>query len=842
MSSEQTDRWLEVRNAFDQALDLEGPARDALLDRMEHEDQTLAREVRSLLMAYLDDPEFLEAPPHAAELTSLPVPGVRVGPFKLGRRLGEGGMGMVFLGLRVDGAFEQTVAVKFVRSGLSEEQLTRRFESERAILARLNHPNIAHLYDGGVTESGWPYLVMEYIEGRPITQYCSEVRASVAERVKLLQSVCRTVQYAHQNLVVHRDLKPSNILVTGQGTVKLLDFGVGRILAAKGEEANGSGDPATLTFALTPSYSAPEQLRGEPVSTSADVYALGTIAYELVVGQRPIEVDGLDLLQAERRVREEHPQPPSHALETLRRTGAEVPSGVVDADLDTIVLKALRKEPEQRYASANALAEDLGRWLVGHPIAARDPTVRYRAAKFVRRNKIRVGAAGVVTLLFTTAALGTVWQARVATANARQATVAMAEAQVAVERTQRVNDFLQRILQTPNPSWYIENEVKGPDVTVLEALVEAASRIEVDLADDPEIQADIHHTLGDTYRALGEWDAMLPHFERALEIRTAHFKPPHPKIAESLFYMAAAHATRDNLVASDSLIRAAIDMQRLRDEGNNLPYMLTHLSSSLEMQGRFSEALAIQRQAAANSEVRFGRDHPSTVHFQARVADLLLDVGQPRAAQEVANGLDLRAATPQPRITLARIRAAEGGLDQAELEFRRLDASGEGGTENLVFEREVLIPAGKLAEAGRRLDGILAAGIGAEPSVTKRVTMWALGLRSRVARFQGRTREAATDLDRLDSLIAVQDAQGQDRFYWSERRLVREERAFLAMLGARYEEARDLLNDNLEEAQGQLGSQAHREETLRQIAGLEDAWGMPGPGERRGPAVAAGPR
>lgn len=829
MRFEEADRWLEIRNAFDAAADLDGLARNELLEQIAATDLELAEEVRSLLLASSENPDFLERPPVIPMLPAAPAAGFQVGPFRLDRPLGEGGMGMVFLAHRDDGAFEQTVAVKFVRSGLSGEQLQRRFEFERSILASLNHPNIARLYDGGVTADGWPYLVMEYVEGQAITKYCADVGASVEERIELLQSVCRTVQYAHQNLVVHRDLKPSNILVTPDGTVKLLDFGVGKILAPQEDLTEGPGGPATLAFALTPSYSAPEQLRGEPVTTSVDIYALGTIAYEMVAGSRPFDLRGLDLAQAERRVREEQPAPPSHALEALRSDYGETFSGVVDADLDTVILKALRKEPSHRYASANALADDLGRYLAGLPVAARDPTLPYRATKFVRRNRVRVLAASIVSLLFATAAVGTVWQARVATASGEQARAALAQAQAAAERTQRVNDFLQRILQTPNPSWYVENERKGPEVTVLEALVDAAGRIEIDLADDPGIQADIHHTLGDTYRALGQWDAMTPHFERALAIRSAHFTAPHPKIAESLFYMAAAESYRGDMVASDSLIRAAIDMQRARDEGNNLPYMLAHLSSSLEFEGRFSEAIAAQVDAAENAEARWGSEHPTTVFLRADLARQLVVSGEREAGMNLVGALGPRPDLPPAHAVLAKAYAAAGASESMEQMVRSLDPSLREGILAFALEREVLIPQGHLEDAQERLDAVLHPTDGHLAPLSPHVVLKGLGLSSRVARLRGEIERAERELDKMDVILLDREQAGQGAFFWAERRLARAERAALEQGRGRFEEAERLLMANLKECNGALGSKAHLEETRTQLADLSRAQDMDRP-------------
>ncbi len=330
----------------------------------------------------------------------------RVGPYRLLRELGRGGMGVVYLAERVEGGFEQRVVIKLIKRGMDSDAILRRFLRERQILAGLEHVNVARLFDGGVTDDGQPYFAMEYVDGKPLTAYCDERGLAVEQRLRLFEDACRAVQHAHGKLVVHRDLKPSNMLVTSEGQLKLLDFGIAKLLV---EEDDATALTQAGTRLLTPDYAAPEQVRGEPVTTATDVYALGVVLYELLTGRLPYDGDRRGRTDVARAVCEVEPRPPSLAVASQPRLAKRL-----RGDLDTIVLKALSKEPSRRYASAEALAEDVRRHLAGHPVQARRDTMAYVAAKFVRRHKVGVAAAAVVTLSLLLGLVGTTWQAAVA--------------------------------------------------------------------------------------------------------------------------------------------------------------------------------------------------------------------------------------------------------------------------------------------------------------------------------------------------------------------------------------------------------------------------------------------
>jgi tetratricopeptide (TPR) repeat protein len=376
--------WDEVRDLFHRASELPSHERDALLSRA---DTDVREEVKSLLAAHDEPGEFLDQSvwqlidSHQAERLE----GATIGPYRIVRQLGHGGMGTVFLATRDTEEFQQRVAIKLVRGG---EALVQRFRKERQILAALEHPNIARLIDGGTTADGLPYLVMEYVEGTPIDEYCR--KCTLPEKLRLFLELCNAVQYAHQSLIIHRDIKPANVLVTADGTPKLLDFGIAR-LAQRDTNPDAAG-----TRIMTPEYASPEQLLGRVVTTATDVYSLGLLLFELLTGQKPFEA-------ATRMPDSEAPAPSVVAKSRALR-----------GDLDDIVLAALENDPSRRYGSVEKLADDVRRHLSGHPITARRATFGYHAAKFVRRNKLAVGAAVVIATVTVVAFIATLHQKRIA--------------------------------------------------------------------------------------------------------------------------------------------------------------------------------------------------------------------------------------------------------------------------------------------------------------------------------------------------------------------------------------------------------------------------------------------
>jgi len=401
------EQWREVEQVLAIAMDLPEPERCAYLDRICDARPAIRSEVDSLLAAYLESGDFIESAIASEIGNDSPVPAPlisrRIGPYRLVRELGRGGMATVYLGRRDDGQFSKDVAVKLIGAVTPSGESLRRFEEERQILATLEHPNIVRLLDGGVTEDGLPYIIMEYIEGLPIDEYCERKGLKLAERLKLFQTICSAVHFAHQRLVLHRDIKPGNILVTKEGQPKLLDFGIAKILDPV---LDSSLNPATLTLmpAMTPEYASPEQLQGGVITTSSDVYSLGVLLYELLTGERPYRLAGATLSETLRIVCEQDPQRPSGSRPELR------------GDLDAIVLKAMRKEPGQRYTSAEEFSSDVGRYLSNWPVLARRGSFRYVVRKFVARHKLAVSVSAVATVLTLAGIAGVIVESRVARA------------------------------------------------------------------------------------------------------------------------------------------------------------------------------------------------------------------------------------------------------------------------------------------------------------------------------------------------------------------------------------------------------------------------------------------
>ncbi|HEV2843761.1 MAG TPA: serine/threonine-protein kinase, partial [Thermoanaerobaculia bacterium] len=413
------ERWRTVDRIFAQALELPPAERAVFLDAACAGDAGLRRDVERLLGADERNDTFMERP--AGELLGWrPLAGEdeeggRLGPYRLLRRIGGGGMGTVYLARRDDEQYQQEVAIKVLRAGLEATEAYHRFIAERQILARLQHPNIARLYDGGTTEDGRPFLVMELVDGLPVDQYCDQGQLNVDQRLGLFRRICSAVEHAHQNLLVHRDIKPGNILVTPDGEPKLLDFGIAKQLEPK--VATDSG-PLTRTGLriMTPSYASPEQVKGEAVTTASDVYSLGVLLYELLTGRSPYPSAEVTY-EIERAICEQEPERPSVAV---FRAGAVSPEEIASArkarpqalqrrlrgDLDNIVLMALRKEPGRRYGSVAKLSRDLERHQEDLPVAARADTLRYRARKFVVRNRAGVAAAVAVFLLVSLLVVG----------------------------------------------------------------------------------------------------------------------------------------------------------------------------------------------------------------------------------------------------------------------------------------------------------------------------------------------------------------------------------------------------------------------------------------------------
>ena len=422
------DRWELVSEILEKTLALDMSEREEYLRAACAGDQEIRLEVESLLSCHMEaGSRFLDSPiaMPSLGLVSEQRVGRRIGPYLVEELIGHGGMGEVFAAVRADGEFEKRVAIKLVRNGYGNESVLERFRQERRILATLVHPNIAQLLDGGTTEDGTPYLVMELVEGERIDSYCNDHALSVTERLRLFLRACSAVRYAHQHLVVHRDIKPGNIFVTADGEPKLLDFGIAKIV---GESGNTE---ATAFRPMTPEFASPEQIRGEPITTASDVYSLGVVLYQLLTGRSPYLTKTNSAHELSRAITDTEPELPSVLVQRRdenESADAGIPEGSplklqkrLRGDLDYILLKALRKEPQRRYESVEQFAEDIRRHLEGLPVYARAGTWSYHAAKFIRRHRFGVIAAGLVTASLAAGLIATVHEARIAEANRQRA-------------------------------------------------------------------------------------------------------------------------------------------------------------------------------------------------------------------------------------------------------------------------------------------------------------------------------------------------------------------------------------------------------------------------------------
>lgn len=526
--SDTAERWIATKTVFNAALELRTAERIDFVRAMCAGDDVLRDEVASLLARHASAGDFLDEATrerlragigHPGEHQAGLQPGARLGAYRVVREIGRGGMGTVYLAERADAAFEKRVAIKLVTRGMDTDLVLRRFRHERQILAQLDHPNIARLLEGGTTDDGLPFFVMEYIEGVPIDQYCAARALSTEARLDLFREVCAAVHYAHQRLVVHRDIKPANVLVTHDGTPKLLDFGIAKLLTPEGSSAM-----TALPFqAMTPEYASPEQLAGALVTTLGDVYSLGVLLYQLLARQLPYPDAGHDPVALARAIETRAPARPSVVVERVsdatssaheRRRLARTLRG----DLDTVVLTTLRREPERRYASAQALRDDLHRYLRGLPVTARPDTVTYRMTKFVRRNRAAASIAGLSAVALVGAASAFAWQAHVANAHRRVAERRFAEVRaLALALLFDVHDSVAAIPGTTR----VRALIVTRSLTALDALAREDTS-------DVALQRDIaegYLKVGDVQGApyepnLGETDAAVASYGRAASLLT----------------------------------------------------------------------------------------------------------------------------------------------------------------------------------------------------------------------------------------------------------------------------------------------------------------------------------
>jgi non-specific serine/threonine protein kinase/serine/threonine-protein kinase len=551
------------------------------------EDPRLRAEIESLLAHDVRDATFDEGRPVGSPAAD---PGERIGPYRVVRRIGRGSSGHVFLAEQEE-PIQRRVAIKVVPEAALDPALAARFEVERRALETAEHPNIARILDAGCTDGGLPYLVMEYVEGEPITAFCDRARLAIEGRLRLLLDVADAVQHAHQKGVVHRDLKPANVLVAKVGDRSIpvvLDFGIAKPVGGRLAEET----PATSGLPIgTPSYMAPEQTGIGPVDTRADVYALGALAYELVSGRPPIDVSrGTgDPIEALQRIRTEVPRRVGQALRAGGSRSGALPRRSLIDDLDALLARALEKEPARRYATVASFAEDLRRALRREPIEARAPTLSYRAARFVQRNRLLVAAGALVAAALLVGVAGLAL-------GIRRARLERAEAVLQSESQRAINRFLtDDLLSQATP------DRGGKDTKVLDLLHRASRTIGERFPTQPLVAASVHQTLGDAYAELGEFDDAERHIDRALELRRANAGANAPDTVRSEISRASLLARRERFDEAETALRPVVVRARivLGPDDRDLYAALNNLGVTLESLGRADDAVHVLEEALA---------------------------------------------------------------------------------------------------------------------------------------------------------------------------------------------------------------------------------------------------
>jgi serine/threonine protein kinase/tetratricopeptide (TPR) repeat protein len=609
------------------------------------EDLTLLSGVLDALGADAQNPAYWE---ESADEPPEPIQGLegqRLGPYRIERKLGTGGMGDVYLAERADDEYQQRVAIKLVRAGLFSSQVQSRLRMERQILARLEHPNIARLLDGGRAPDGTPYLVMEYVDGEPIDRFCDRHRLDLEARLALVRKVCAAVHYAHQNLIVHRDLKPNNILITADGVPKLLDFGIAKLL-----DTRQSLHTLAVTHmdyrVMTPAHASPEQIRGDVITTSSDIYVLGVLLYELLTGRRPFQLVGSRITDLERIICDQDPLPPSQIAAKTMADSPDLAADIATArtttpnrlerdlrgDLDNIILMAMRKDAGRRYASAEQLAADLDRHSTGKPVSASRDTWVYRTRKFVGRHTLGVTAATLGVLLLTAFSVVTLVQAQ---RIARERDIAATQR----ARAEQVSSFLVELFELSDPS-----KSRGNQVTARELLDIGARRVSAGLEDQPETRATLLGTIGRVYGSLGLYGDAISLQEQALESRRKLFGPAHPEVALALAGLGDALREQGQFAQAETRLTEALDMQRqtLGSRAVELSPTLMSLGHLAEQRGQLDAAQRYYEQGLDIYRQHRMLQAPEAASIYNDLAGLSLQRGEyERAAQLYRTALDI---------------------------------------------------------------------------------------------------------------------------------------------------------------------------------------------------------
>jgi len=692
--TDSTDRWTRIRTLLEKTWQLPAGERDAFLRNECAGDPDLRADVEALLRADQQAPEFLDSDaisifgPALADAfppEKEPVRNRIIGPYRLIEEIGRGGMSRVYRAERADSHFEHEVAIKLLRIGLDTEAGRRRFELERQVLATLDHPNIARLLDGGLSEDDVPYLVMEYVDGKPLNDYCDAHTCSVEERLDFVVNVSEALQYAHRNLVVHRDLKPSNILVTDEGTLKLLDFGIAKLLDA---EAAGLTVPATRTGIrpMTPGFAAPEQIRGDAISVATDVYQLGVLTCELLTGQRPFVTSGRSQFDIERAVLEDPPSRPSIVAKKgarrdaaepedsaatdpmmSRQTTADELTRTLRGDIDAIILKALQKDPAERYGSAGAFAMDLIRYRKNMPVQARPITPLYRTRKFVSRYTTGVLSATAITLLMVSFIFLLVRQQA---QTAEQRDLAESEA----ERAVQVSEFLVDLFEASNPMG------EGDTVSARE-LLERGTAQASQLSDRPETKAQMLDVMGRAHIGLANYDVADSLLHRAVELHRQAQASTDLNLAASIHYRAGALDGQGQYALAESLAREALQIRQtiLDEPGLEVADSWNAVALALRRQGKYPAAESLYRKSLDVRQQLHEHPHADISETQNNLGQLLTERGEYATAeslhrQALASRKELfgdeHPYTAESLNNLAQAVQRQGELSEAEGLYR----------------------------------------------------------------------------------------------------------------------------------------------------------------------------
>lgn len=820
-------------------------------------DAALAADLDSLLAEHegLRESEFLE--PTIPLLPAADAPSLEghiIGAYRLVSLIGHGGMGSVWLAERCDGRFEGRAAVKLLNLALLGAAGEERFRREGNFLAKLAHPHIARLIDAGVSTAGQPYLVLEYVDGHPLDRYCNEQGLGIEARIGLFLDVLKAVAHAHANLIVHRDLKPANVLVSLDGEVKLLDFGIAKLLDADAEVGDSRVTPSSALTrdagaAFTPQYAAPEQLAHGQVTTGTDVYALGVLLYVLLSGQHPAGAATRSPVTLIRAITEEEPRPMSSAVvgdteppaalaDHAARCGTTVSrlSRALRGDLDTIVAKALKKNPAERYVSVTALADDLQRVLRQEPISARPDTLRYRTARFVRRHGRAVASAAVVVL--TLIGLTTFYTTRLAAERDR--------AQREAAKAARVSEALSGLLRGADP---IANRATPDGFTVTALLDSATERVENELADQPEAQAEIFTIIGRMYRRVGMYDKAQHLLERALVSGRAAFGPEHPSVAQTLNDLGALAAEKGDYNTASASLESALSTRRqiYGSMHTNVANSLAELGRVYQDHGLNGRAEPLHREALAIRQQALGDEHGETAVSMSDLASVLrlngdLDGAEVllRKSLEVHRKTrgDAHAMTATTLHDVALITRAKGDSAAAESLFRTaMDihrrALGDGHplvAVSLNSLSRILRDQARYDEAVAALEGALDIARPALGSDHQLVAIYTLNLASvHLARGESTTAESLIREGLRVRLLAPEMVPNRRRIFpeddWSIAATKGLLGATLTRLG-RYTEAEHWLLDARRELDGSSSPLPHDvHDTMIHLIALYTAWG-----------------